>query len=90
MSSLNEEDKKDLLLRLRRIEGQIRGLQRMIEEDKYCVDILTQINASRGALKKVAMKVLNRHINGCVSSGLKNEDEELIDELMDVISKFTD
>lgn len=92
MSSLSEEDKKNLDLRLRRIEGQVRGLQRMIKEDKYCVDILTQINASRGALKKVALKVLDKHINGCVRNAIsdKKGEQEIIDELLDVIDKFTD
>ncbi|MGM0602680.1 MAG: metal-sensitive transcriptional regulator [Bacillota bacterium] len=92
MNSLSEEDKKNLDLRLRRIEGQVRGLQRMIKEDKYCVDILTQINASRGALKKVALKVLDKHINGCVRNAISDEkgEQEIIDELLDVIDKFTD
>ncbi len=92
MNSLSEEDKKNLIIRLRRIEGQIRGIQRMISEDKYCVDILTQINASRGGLKKVAMKVLDKHINGCVKNAISEEEgeAEIISELMDVIGKFTD
>jgi len=92
MNSLSEEDKNNLVIRLRRIEGQIRGLQRMIEQDKYCVDILTQINASRGGLKKVALKVLDRHVNGCVKNAISQEEgeAEIIAELMDVIDKFTD
>ena len=51
MNSLSVEEKKDLEIRLKRIEGQVRGIQKMIEEDKYCVDILTQVSAVRGALK---------------------------------------
>ncbi|MFW5786750.1 MAG: metal-sensitive transcriptional regulator [Halanaerobiales bacterium] len=91
MNSLSEKDKEDILNRLKRIEGQVRGLQRMVKEEKYCVDILTQVSASRGALKKVAMKVLDRHINGCVKRAIINEEsEEIISELMDVVSKFTD
>jgi DNA-binding FrmR family transcriptional regulator len=92
MNSLSKEDKKNLIVRLRRIEGQVRGLQRMIDEEKYCVDILTQINASRGALKKVALKILDRHVNGCVKNAIYEEEgeEEIITELMDVIDKFTD
>ena len=64
----------------------------MLDEEKYCVDILTQIEASRGALKKTALKVLDSHVNGCVQRAIKNEEgeEEIIDELMDVIEKFTD
>lgn len=92
MNSLSAEDKDNLIVRLRRIEGQIRGLQRMIDEEKYCVDILTQINASRGGLKKVALKILNRHVNGCVKNAISEEEgeEEIIAELIDVIDKFTD
>ncbi len=64
----------------------------MIDEEKYCVDILTQVEASRGALRKVALKVLDSHINGCVQRAIKNEEgeNEIIDELMDVIEKFSD
>jgi len=92
MNSLSEGDKKDLIVRLRRIEGQVRGLQRMIDEEKYCVDILTQINACRGALKKVGLKILDRHVNGCVKNAISDEEgeEEIIAELMNVIDKFSD
>lgn len=91
MNSLCDLDKKDLLLRLRRIEGQVRGIQRMIEEDKYCVDILTQVNAIRGALKMVGLKILDRHTHGCVKEAIKNEEgDKIIDELMEVLMKFTD
>lgn len=92
MNSLSNEDKENLIVRLRRIEGQVRGLQRMIDEEKYCVDILTQINASRGALKKVALKILDKHVNGCVKNAIYEEEgeEEIIAELIDVIDKFTD
>src|ERR671915_2479039 len=60
------EDKDDYLLRLRRIEGQIRGLQRMVEGDEYCIEILTQITAASNALKKVAVGLLDDHIRHCV------------------------
>lgn len=90
MNSISEEEKEDLLVRLNRIEGQTRGVKNMIENEKYCVDILTQIVAVRGALKKVALKVLQEHINGCVQSSLQNNDEEIIDELLNVINRFVD
>lgn len=92
MNSISQEMEEDLLLRLRRIEGQVRGLQKMIDEEKYCVDILTQVVAVRGALKKVGLNILNAHINGCVQRALAQEenDEEIIDELLDVMEKFTD
>ncbi len=91
MSSLEEEDKKALLNRLSRIEGQVRGIKKMIEEDKYCIDILTQITATRGALKNAGLKVLNRHIQGCVSDAIeKGESEEVVPELIDIVNRFMD
>ena len=62
------EDKEDILARLRRIEGQTRGLQRMVENDEYCIDILTQVNAASAALKKVAVSLLDDHIRHCVAN----------------------
>lgn len=68
-------DKDDVLARLRRIEGQIRGLQRMVENDDYCIDILTQITAASNALKKVAVGLLDDHIRHCVAHGTeRNKD----------------
>ncbi|HEX2241478.1 MAG TPA: metal-sensitive transcriptional regulator [Actinomycetota bacterium] len=66
------EDKADYLLRLRRIEGQVRGLQRMVENDEYCIDILTQITAASNALKKVAVGLLEDHIRQCVATGTEH------------------
>ncbi|MGH2808995.1 MAG: metal-sensitive transcriptional regulator [Actinomycetota bacterium] len=60
------EGKDDVLARLRRVEGQVRGLQRMVENDDYCIDILTQITAASNALKKVAVGLLDDHIRHCV------------------------
>ena len=60
------DDKEELAGRLRRIEGQVRGLQRMVENDEYCIDILTQISAASNALKKVAVELLDDHIRHCV------------------------
>ena len=60
-------EKDDMLARLRRIEGQVRGLQRMVENDDYCIDILTQITAASNALKKVAVGLLDDHIRHCVA-----------------------
>jgi DNA-binding FrmR family transcriptional regulator len=60
------DDKEELAGRLRRIEGQGRGLQRMVENDEYCIDILTQISAASNALKKVAVELLDDHIRHCV------------------------
>ncbi len=61
------QNKDDYLMRLRRIEGQVRGLQRMIEEDKYCIDILTQVSAATRALQSVALGLLDEHLSHCVT-----------------------
>ncbi|MTI61820.1 MAG: metal-sensitive transcriptional regulator [Firmicutes bacterium] len=93
MNSICCDEKKKLILRLRRLEGQIRGLQRMVEEDKYCVDILTQIVAAKGALQKVALKILDDHMHGCVKRAIQEENaeknEEIVNELMTVLAKFS-
>lgn len=82
-------NKEDLLSRLKKIEGQVRGIQRMIEEDRYCVDILTQISAIKQALNKVSMSLLESHTKGCVASAIKHGcGDEVIEELMKVIFKF--
>lgn len=61
-------DKEDILARLRRIEGQVRGIQRMVDDDKYCIEILTQVNAATRALKQVAVGLLDDHIRHCVAT----------------------
>lgn len=66
------ENKDDVLARLRRIEGQVRGLQKMVEKDEYCIDILTQVTAASNALKKVAVGLLDDHIRHCVSHGTED------------------
>jgi CsoR family transcriptional regulator, copper-sensing transcriptional repressor len=66
------EDKEDILARLRRIEGQVRGLQKMVDNDDYCIDILTQITAASNALKKVAVGLLDDHIRHCVTQGTED------------------
>jgi CsoR family transcriptional regulator, copper-sensing transcriptional repressor len=60
-------DKKEVLDRLKRVEGQVRGLQRLVDQDTYCIDVLTQISAVNSALKKVAVKLLDDHISHCVA-----------------------
>ncbi len=84
-------NQQGLINRLKRIEGQVRGIQKMVVDDKYCVDILTQIAAVQGALNKVGLSVLESHTRGCVKRALASGDneEEVVDELVDVINKFT-
>lgn len=85
------EDKEDLLLRLRRVEGQVKGIRRMIEEDRYCVDILTQVSSVIAASHKVAAIVLRDHIRGCVREALSSQagGDHHIEELISVIEAFS-
>lgn len=77
-----------LLMRLRRMEGQVRGVQKMIEEGRYCVDIVTQLQAISAAADRVAEQVLEGHIRGCVSDAIREQrGDEAITELMTVLSK---
>jgi DNA-binding FrmR family transcriptional regulator len=81
-------DKEDLLRRLSRIEGQIRGIRRMIEEDRYCVDVLQQIASMQSAADAAAMVLLESHAKGCVAEGLRTGKEERVDEMVAVIRKY--
>lgn len=86
-------DKDALIKRLNRIEGQVKGIKNMVEEERYCVDILVQISAIRSAINKVGTIILDNHVKGCVMASIKDDDkgqaEEIIDELIDTINKFT-
>lgn len=84
----SEAEKKALLNRISRIEGQLRGIKNMLDEDKYCIDILTQISAVRAALGSLGEKLLEDHINTCVVNGIKNGDEQIISELTESIKKI--
>ena len=84
----NDEEKKDLLNRLKRIEGQVRGLQGMVEKDAYCVDVLTQVAAVSAALNSFSRVLLSNHIHTCVAEDLKNGKDEVVDELMVLMQKM--
>jgi DNA-binding FrmR family transcriptional regulator len=87
--SVVQPDKAALLKRLNRIEGQVRGVAKMVEEDRYCVDILTQIAAIQAALDALAMRLLASHTNGCVRSAIRSGDgDAAVDELMDLVRRF--
>ena len=89
---IDAETRTKALGRLRRIEGQVQGLQRMIEAEAYCVDILLQVSAVQGALDQVQKLLLGRHIESCVAeairSGSRTDRQRKIDELLDVFSRF--
>jgi DNA-binding FrmR family transcriptional regulator len=82
-------NKKDLQDRLRRIEGQVRGLQRMVEQDKYCIDILTQVSSVQAALRAVGMGLLDDHVRHCVRDSLEHgEGDQKIEELMVAVGRL--
>ena len=66
------KDKRTIQARLRRIEGQVRGVQKMVEEDRYCIDVLTQVNATRAALESVALRLLADHTEHCVTEAIRS------------------
>ncbi len=84
-------DKQEILVRLRRMEGQLKGIQKMVEEDKYCVDVLNQLSSIIAATQKVANIIMKDHIQGCVRNALtRNENsDEYVNELISVVEKFT-
>ncbi len=84
-----EMNKKDLQDRLRRIEGQVRGLQRMVDEDTYCIDILTQLNSATAALKAVGIGLLDGHVRHCVRESIeRGEGDEKVEELMAAVVRL--
>lgn len=88
---MKNDAKTSCLRRLKRIEGQVRGLARMVEEDRYCIDIVTQLSAVRAALRRVEDEVLRDHVGHCVehaiASGNKSEQRRKVAELMDVLQR---
>jgi DNA-binding FrmR family transcriptional regulator len=87
------KDKQALVKRLHRIEGQVRGIERMVEDERYCIDILTQIGAVSTALDSLAQKLLEQHASSCVAgalaSGSREEAETKTRELLDAVHRFT-
>jgi DNA-binding FrmR family transcriptional regulator len=82
--------KKELQDRLRRIEGQVRGVQRMVEEDRYCIDILTQLSSVQSALRAVGMGLLDDHVRHCVRESIEQgEGDEKVEELMTAVVRLT-
>ncbi|MCA9879901.1 MAG: metal-sensitive transcriptional regulator [Thermomicrobiales bacterium] len=86
-------DKAKILARLRRMEGQVRGVQRMVESDEYCLDVLTQLSAVIAAARGIGLLVLEDHVRGCVANALRAEDDdthqdEIMADLMGAIDRF--
>jgi CsoR family transcriptional regulator, copper-sensing transcriptional repressor len=91
MGSMKKDSKGSTIKRLNRIEGQVRGLSRMVLEDRYCIDIVTQVTAVRAALRRLQEEILRDHVGQCVehaiASGNKAEQRQKIEELMAVVSR---
>ena len=86
---INEKTKKDVLPRLRKIEGQIKGIHRMIEKERYCIDIVNRVTAAQKALDQVDLIVMQRHIESCVTDAVKSDEgAPIMGELMETIYKF--
>ncbi len=89
---MGEAEKTKVANRLRRIQGQIGGIEKMIREDRYCIDVLTQISAIVSALRGVEDLVMQNHLNTCVADAMRSEDpreqQEKVDEVLSVITKF--
>ncbi|MFZ5823015.1 MAG: metal-sensitive transcriptional regulator [Bacillota bacterium] len=89
VSSPMVRDKQAIQDRLKKIEGQVRGLQRMIDEDRYCVDVLVQLAAVKAALNKVGLALMEGHARGCMQAAVRRgEGDEAVSELMDVLERF--
>ena len=90
---MKRDNKPALLNRLNRIEGQVRGVSRMVEEDRYCIDILTQVQAVRAALAKVETELLRDHLGRCIEgaivSGNKDEQRKKAEELIELLQRAT-
>ena len=84
----SEKERSELMNRLKRIEGQIRGLQRMLDEDAYCPDILTQPSSANSALNSFCRTLLASHLRTCVSEDIREGREDTIDELMNTLEKL--
>jgi len=84
----SEGELKSLYNRLARIEGQVRGIRNMLENDAYCVDILTQVTAAQSALNGFSKELLSSHIKTCVADGVRNGEDDKIDELVETIKKL--
>ena len=84
----SEEEKKSLLSRTKRIAGQMNGIARMIEEDRYCDDILIQLSAIDKAIKSLANVILQNHMNTCLIENIQNGNTKIVDEIVDLFRRF--
>ena len=83
-----EASKKDLTTRLNRIEGQVRGVSKMIEDDRYCGDILIQLSAINNSIKYLSLKILEKHLKHCVKNNILEGNDEALDEITELIKRL--
>jgi DNA-binding FrmR family transcriptional regulator len=87
------DDHKSMIDRINRIEGQVRGIKKMVSEERDCIDVLSQIAATVGALRSAGMILLEDHLKGCVTEAIRNQDQgdddQLIRQVVDIFNKFT-
>ena len=83
-----DQEFKTLIHRLNRIEGQVRGIRKMVENEAYCVDILTQVSAIQSALNAFSKELLGNHIKTCVADGIRADDDQVIDELVGIVQRL--
>lgn len=84
----NEEEKKEIITRLNRLIGQLNGVKNMVEEDRYCDDILIQLSASCKAIKSLANVILDKHVHSCLITNIEQGNYEVVDEIVDLFKRF--
>ena len=84
----SESEKKTINNRLNRIEGQIKGIKKMVAEDRYCNDILIQLSAIESSVKSLSMHILENHMYSCITDSIEKRDTEVVDELMSLFKRF--
>ena len=84
----SEEDKKALTIRINKLIGQMNGIKKMIEDDRYCDDILIQLSAVDKSIKSLASLILDKHIHSCVIESIQNGNTEIVDEIVDMFRRF--
>lgn len=84
----SEKEKKELIKRINIIIGQLNGISKMIQEDRYCQDILIQLSASEGSINSLSSEILDKHLHSCVVDAIKQGDEKVLDEINDLFKKY--
>lgn len=87
--TIRDQELKNIYLNhLSRIEGQVKGIKKMVESDRYCVDILIQLSAIEKSIKSLSSEILNKHLNTCVKDAVENGDKKIIDEILNLFKRY--